>query len=187
MKRIFLAALTINLFSFGSCEGDVQQAHSDSGVQKASVAVKTDAQGHTVEQVNYMERVKRDNEVGSVKHLYIISSYTGDVLEYSTVRGKVTSGGKRLSPTTVNDGYNTTGSNNWVTLSGRNYLTPEVPDEYGMYGSSSPYFYWFDAQGNYHQYYPSGGTFVHISDRPLRIRKANLTFSIDEKKGEKNE
>jgi hypothetical protein len=51
-----------------------------------------------------------------------------------------------------------------------------------MYGSSSQYFYWFDAQGNYQQYYPSGGTYVHISDKPLRIKKANLSVElIDEK------
>lgn len=175
------------MFSFSlfllSCDhSSIQQAESDSGVKKASVAVKTDLNGHTVEQSNYIERVTRDNAAGSIKHLYIISSYTGDVLEYSTVKGKVTSGGKRLSPSSVN-GYVGVASyhTNTVTLNGYNYVTDEVPDEYGMYGSSSPYFYWFDAQGNYHQYYPSGGTFVHISDRPLRIKKANLTFEITEK------
>jgi hypothetical protein len=182
MKKIAILS-TIFAFVLISCDdNNVQQAQSDSGVKKASVAVKTDANGHTVEQVNYMERVKRDNELGSIKHLYIISSYTGDVLEYSTVKGKVTSGGKRLSPTTVTaSAYNTSQNvSNWVTLAGQSFTTSEVPDEYGMYGSSSPYFYWFDAQGNYHQYYPSGGTFVHISDRPLRIKKSNLSVEIIE-------
>jgi fructose-1,6-bisphosphatase len=50
-------------------------------------------------------------------------------------------------------------------------------DEYGMYGESMNYVYWFDAQGNYHQYFPSGGTFLHISDKPLRIKKSSLTFT----------
>lgn len=171
----------LSILFFVSCDYNPQQAISDSGVRKASIAVKTDDKGHTVEQNNYMERVKRDNELGSVKHLYIISSYTGDVLEYSTVKGKVTSGGKRLSPTTVN-GYdgNTNTDYNYVALSNKTFTTDEIPDEYGMYGSSSPYFYWFDAQGNYHQYYPSGGTFVHISDRPLRVNKANLSLQLKE-------
>ena len=159
----------------------IQQAQSDSGVKKASVKVKTDVDGNTVEQKNYMKRVDKDNALGSIKHLYIISSYTGDVLEYSTVEGKVTSGGKRLSPSTVNGGIGSglvSISMNTVTLGGQVYVTDEVPDEYGMYGTSSPYFYWFDAQGNYHQYYPSGGTYVHISDKPLRIRKSNLSVEI---------
>ncbi len=177
MKKLLVFLPIVLLFSCNLPEP--QQAVSDSGVQKASVKVQTDANGHTVEQSNYMERVKRDNETGSLKHLYIISSYSGDVLEYSTVKGKVTSGGKRLSPGTVN-GYNQqlSVSNNYVTLNGNNYITDEVVDEYGMYGSSSPYFYWFDAQGNYHQYYPSGGTFVHISDKPLTIMKANLSVKL---------
>lgn len=177
-KLLFFLSISVLLFS---CTIDTQEAESDSGVKKATIAVKTDINGHTTEQVNYMERVKRDNEVGNVKHLYIISSYTGDVLEYSTVKGKVTSGGKRLSPSSVNNNAaanSTVVSYNYVTIAGYNKITEEVPDEYGMYGSSSPYFYWFDTQGNYHQYYPSGGTFVHISDRPLSIKKANFSVEL---------
>jgi len=114
-----------------------------------------------------------------MKHLYIISSYTGDVMEYSTVKGKVTSGGKRLSPKTVNGGAdNSTITNfNYINIGNRQFTTNEVMDEYGMYGESMNYVYWFDAQGNYHQYFPSGGTFLHISDKPLRIKKSSLTFT----------
>lgn len=178
MKNLFI--LTVSLFMFG-CNWNPQPAVSDSGVHKATIQVQTDQNGNTVEQKNYIERVKRDNDVGAVKHLYVISSYTGDVLEYSTVKGKVTSGGKRLSPNTVN-GSNITGVayQNYIKIAGTQHTTDELPDEYGVYGSSSPYFYWFDAQGNYHQYYPSGGTYVHISDRPLRIRKTNFTFVMEE-------
>jgi hypothetical protein len=178
-----MSLLVLVAVSFTSCDGFTKAATSDSGVKKASVTVQTDAQGHTVEQKNYMERLQRDNSTGSIKHLYIISSYTGDVLEYSTVKGKVTSGGKRLSPQTVSSstGASITGASvNYINLAGTNYATDEVPDEYGMYGSSSQYFYWFDALGSYHQYYPSGGTFVHISDKPLRVRKASMTFSLDD-------
>lgn len=178
MKKLLFLAICIATFT--SCNDNIQQAQSDSGVKKATVQVTTDQNGHTVEQSNYMDRVKRDNELGAVKHLYIISSYTGDVLEYSTVKGKVTSGGKRLSPSSVKGFSQALGyASNTVTLGGSVYMTDEVPDEYGMYGSSSPYFYWFDAQGNYHQYYPSGGTFVHISDKPLRIKKANFSVELN--------
>jgi hypothetical protein len=74
---------------------------SASGILKADVKVQTDPQGHSAEQRNILERLKRDNEPGSVKHLYVISAMTGDVLIYSTVKGKVTSGSKRLTPSTV--------------------------------------------------------------------------------------
>jgi hypothetical protein len=162
-----------------SCEVDQQQT-SDSGVKKASVKIQTDENGTTIEQRNIEERLKRDNQIGSIKHLYIISAYTGDVLQYSTVKGKVTSGGKRLSPKTVNgNGSNGLGSNNFVTLNGKNYTTDEVLDDGGTYGESGNYLFWFDAQGNYQQYYPSGGSYVQISDKPLRIKKTNFSVTID--------
>lgn len=164
------------------CAYEPKQQESDSGVQKASTLVKTDQNGHTAEQVNIMERLKRDNEVGSIKHLYIISAYTGDVLQYSSVKAKVTSGNKRLSPTTVNNGVGASIASvylNTVTLGGVAYATDEVLDDGGAYGNSGTYLFWFDAQGNYHQYYPSGGTYLHISDKPLRVKKANFSVTIE--------
>lgn len=178
--------LKVSLFIFsilciGACgiNMDTQQK-SDSGVVKATTAVQTDANGRTIEQENIIERLKRDNQPGSIKHLYIISSYTGDVLQYSTVKGKVTSGGKRLSPKTVNgDGLNKSTNSNWVTIGTTNYTTDEVLDDGGAYGESGSYLYWFDAQGNYQQYYPAGGTYLHISDKPLRVKKANFSLILE--------
>lgn len=166
---------------FTSCnDWNADQQTSDSGVKKATVSIKTDAQGHTTEQKNIMQKNVKDNEIGAVKHLYVVSCYTGDVMEYSTVVGKVTSGNKRLSPKTVNgDRVSVQGATNWVTINGDNYITDEVIDESGSYGDSGNYLYWFDAQSNYHQYYPSGGTYLHISDKPLRVRKSNMSITLD--------
>ena len=176
MKNLFIA-LFASLLLISCVEQSRNNQTSDSGVTKATVKLKTNANGLTTEQKNIGQKLVEDNETGSVKHLYIISSYTGDVLEYSTVNGKITSGGKRLSPKSV-EGYNQGSyANNMVNINGSDYVTNEVLDDSGAYGESSNYFYWFDAQGNYHQYFPSGGTYVHISNRPLRVKKANFTFS----------
>lgn len=165
---------------FTSCDFEPVKQTSDSGVNKATTKIKTDIDGQTIEQKNIIKRLQKDNEIGAVKHLYIISSYTGDVLEYSTVKGKITSGGKRLSPKTVlGNGYDNAGASNYVAINGRDFTTDEVLDDGGAYGESSNYFYWFDAQDSYHQYFPSGGTYVHISDKPLRVKKANFTFSVE--------
>jgi hypothetical protein len=131
----------ISIFSLGillvSCGLNTQQK-SDSGVTKATTAVQTDANGKTIEQENIIERLRRDNLPGSVKHLYIISSYTGDVLQYSTVKGKVTSGNKRLSPKTVqgDQGALSNAYFNTVTIGGLPYITDEVLDDGGAYGES---------------------------------------------------
>lgn len=180
--RSFASILVLSIITLlTACNTDVQQQESDSGVKKATVKIKTDLNGNTVEQRNLTKRLVRDNEIGSIKHLYVISSFSGSVLEYSTVVGKVTSGNKRLSPKTVNgNGYNTYGATNYVTLNGENYTSDEVLDDGGAYGDSGAYLFWFDAQDNYHQYYPSGGTYLTISDRPLRIHKSDIAVSIEE-------
>lgn len=177
MKKLLFILISGLLLT--SCFESHQQK-SDSGVTKATTKIKTNPDGTTVEQKNIIERLKRDNDIGSIKHLYVISSYTGDVLQYSTVKGKVTSGGKRLSPKTVNgNGSNSIGYSNTVDLNGTTYTTDEVLDDGGAYGDSGNYLFWFDTQGNYHQYYPSGGTYLEICDRPLRVKKTNFSITLN--------
>ena len=176
MKKLLFILISGLLLT--SCV-ESQQQKSDSGVKKATTKIKTNPDGTTVEQKNIIERLKRDNDIGSIKHLYVISSYTGDVLQYSTVKGKVTSGGKRLSPKTVNGNGNSSGYSNTVKLNGTTYTTDEVLDDGGAYGDSGNYLFWFDTQGNYHQYYPSGGTYLEICDRPLRVKKTNFSITLN--------
>lgn len=176
MKKLLFILISGLLLT--SCV-ESQQQKSDSGVKKATTKIKTNPDGTTVEQKNIIERLKRDNDIGSIKHLYVISSYTGDVLQYSTVKGKVTSGGKRLSPKTVNGNGSSIGYSNTVKLNGTTYTTDEVLDDGGAYGDSGNYLFWFDTQGNYHQYYPSGGTYLEICDRPLRVKKTNFSITLN--------
>ena len=182
MKPIRFLALILVL-SMSACNFSPTPTKSDSGVSKASVKVQTDAEGHTIEQKNIMERLKRDNDVASIKHLYVISSFTGDVLQYSTVKGKVTSGNKRISPKTVDGATGLAQGNslnpNYVSIGNKSFVTDEVLDDGGTYGESGNYLFWFDTQGNYHQYYPSGGTYLEICDKPLRVKKTNLSIELN--------
>lgn len=157
------------------------QPTSASSVQRATVKVNVQADGLTVEQGNVAERLKRDNLPGSVKHLYIISAYSGQVLIYSTVKGKVTSSGKRLTPTTV-FGEDNAGSNGGagipITIGGRSHYTGEVLQDDGTYGSSAEYLFWFDQAGVYHQHYVSGGQIVHVSDQPINVKSIVINMEI---------
>lgn len=162
-----------------SVPGD-QQARS--GVRSATAEVQTGTDGLTIEQRNVRDRLKEDNKPGSIKHLYVISAYSGDVLIYSTVRGKVTSSGKRLSPTSVSAGY-TSGGSYWgipVMIAGQQQHTGEVLQDDGTYGGSVEYLFWFDAAGRYHQHYPSGGQIVHVSNEPLAVKKVILNLESKE-------
>src|SRR5271166_4517868 len=123
MKSLVFAAILALAGSQDDC--DSSPPVSASGVSKAAVTVPTGSDGLTTEQRNIADRLKKDNEPGAIKHLYVISAYSGDVLIYSTVRGKVTSGGKRLTPTTVTTySYNGSGYGGFnIPIGGQNKTT----------------------------------------------------------------
>ena len=85
MKKLFklMSVSMIALVLMSSGCGDGKQQKSDSGAIKATTHIKTDAEGHTVEQTNIIERLQRDNQIGEVKHLYVISSYSNPILDLS--------------------------------------------------------------------------------------------------------
>jgi hypothetical protein len=155
---------------------------SPSGVKKAEVAVSTNAEGLTVEQENIKNRLLEDNKIGSIKHLYVISTYSGQVIIYSTVKGKVTSGGKRISPSTVGvtDGGNVSFANRGIPIEigGQTRRTGEVLGDDGAYGQSSDYLFWWDTRGIYHQHYVSGGQIIHVSSEPLAVKQIMINLNV---------
>lgn len=183
MKRslfsvLLLAAVLSVAATDENCSGAVP-AQSSSGLGRASVRVAPGADGFSVEQRNVRDRLLADNKPGSIKHLYVISAYSGQVLIYSTVRGKVSSSGKRLTPETVTAAWSNDGSNYGgfkVPIGNSQVVTTEVLSDDGTYGSSIPYIFWFDAKGAYHQHYVEGGQIVHISDQPLAVKSIVLNM-----------
>lgn len=157
------------------CEGTTAP-QADSGVGKATVQVKTGSDGLTIEQRNVRDRLTADNKPGSIKHLYVLSAYSGQVLIYSTVRGKITSSGKRLSPKTIVVGASGDYRRDGYEFNG--HATSEVLEDDGTYGDSVPYVYWFDAKGVYHQHYIEGGQILHVSDQPLAVKSVVLNMEL---------
>jgi len=186
MKKVLLMfsviAIAIITMSNSGCER--REKTSDTGVKKASAEIKIGSDGLTAEQKNVKKRLEKDNEIGAIKHLYVISAYSGQVIFYSTVDTKVTSSGKRLTPKTVNgNGFNNDGYSNYVNISGRSYTTNELIEDDGTFGSSIEYLYWFDQRGAYHQHYISGGQIIHISDQPLAVKNIVLNLELVGKEG----
>lgn len=177
MKRshsaLSLVAIAVFAVSLAGCKEDSPQ--STSGVQKATVQVAVNPHtGRTVEQDNIAGRLKMDNTPGSIKHLYIIAPESGQVIIYSTVQGKVTSSGKRLSPKTVNN--STRGFN--VQFGNETHYTNEVLQDDGTYGDSAEYIFWFDAQGRYHQHYFTGGQIIHVSDQTIAVKSVVINMEL---------
>ncbi len=149
---IFLILSLFCVTTFSACDiNNVSTPVSASGVTKASVKIQKGADNLTVEQRNVRDRLLKDNEPGAIKHLYLISAVSGDVLLYSTVRGKVTSSNKRLVPCVTADD--------------------------GTYGSSGEYIFWWDSKGIYHQQFlNTSGVIIHVSDQPLAVKKVVINL-----------
>lgn len=167
---IFIFALALLAGIVAGCSY-VQENESASGVKQASVIVSTDSNGNSIEQMNIKERLTRDNKPGSIKFLYLVSPFTGDIILQSTVRGKVTSSGKRLTPTDVIDFNPSIHSSKRIEINGRTFWTSQTPGDDGTYGDSMPYLYWFDQNNVYHQTYV-GSAIIHITDQPITFYKS---------------
>lgn len=181
MKQFALASLVLlALLTLDGCEATSRNGDPEPQVKQVIAKVDVDSSGMTTEQRNVSRRLKEDNKPGAIKYLYIVSPFTGDVIFQSTVKGKVTSSGKRLVPATISDRDGTvTDTPNYgmgVFVDGINHLTNEVRGDDGSYGSSVPYIYWWDAFDHYQQHI-IGMCDVHISDYPLRIKKAIINLS----------
>jgi hypothetical protein len=177
MRKMFMVLVigAISLLFMGDDSCDSAKPVSASGVAKAEVKVPIGSDGLTAEQRNVRDRLVADNKPGAIKHLYVISPYSGQVILYSTVKGKVTSGGKRLTPNTIAAGYG-----QWpgfaVKIGDDSMVTTEVLQDDGTYGSSGEYLYWWDVRGAYHQHYLTGGQIITISDQPLPVKSVTINI-----------
>ena len=180
MKKTYLlllAGFASIVWMGDSCDQNSNPSTAASGVAKHQTKVQTDLSGWTIEQHNVADRLKVDNTPGAIKYLYVISPYSGQVIIYSTVKGKVTSSGKRLNPGTVavGDGNESHRFYGYDTADGKE--TAEVLQDDGTYGASVDYIYWWDVQGRYHQHFFTGGQIIHVSDQPLPVKNVLINVS----------
>ena len=137
-----------------------------SGLTRAFVQVPTGPDGLTVEQRNIARRFEEDNRPGAIKHLYVLSPISGQLILYSTVRGKVTSSGKRAAPATVStDDYRKVWGNPHMWEDGN--CTGERAQDDGTYGSPVESIYWWDVNGVHHEHFLTSEQIILVRSRPL--------------------
>lgn len=186
-RKLSLLPLLILAVFITMAEDDCNapEAQTPGGIKKADVTIPLGGDGLTTEQHNVRERLLQDNKPGAIKHLYIISPYSGQVILYSTVKGKVTSSNKRLTPSVVLSDR-TSSNGTWggfsVNINGNSMYTTEVLGDDGTYGSSGDYLYWWDVRGSYHQHYLTGGQIVTVSDQPLPVKSVTINIEAPSEK-----
>jgi hypothetical protein len=174
--KIKLSALLV-IFLLGACliGGCSDISRTRSGIRTAESNVQVQSSGKTIEQENISRRLELENRPGSIKHLYALSSMSGQCILYSTVKGKVTSSEKRLAPNTTSWVDSSSGFR--LPFGDRYVYTNEVMSDDGTYGKSIDYLFWWDVNDRYFQIYPTGLAII-VSDFPLPIKAITINLSV---------
>ncbi len=157
---IALGALLSIALMGNSCETQpptTQQQQADAARRAANSLTFTD----NAEIDNIKRRLEITSKPGAIGFIILLNQ-AGQPILYEGVVGKVTSGGKRLTPPIKQ----------W-NVSPNNQLGPAPSDE-GTWGSSAEYIYYWNQNGEYRQW---SGTYLY-SDRPLRLRIEPLVVSV---------
>ena len=114
---------------------------------------------------NIQKRLKLTSNPGAIGYITLLNEM-GQPILYTTVKGKVTSSGKRL-----------TGLEEWKFLDAPRafgaYNLVTAPSDEGTYGSSDSYIYFWDTNGQYYQW---SGQYLY-SDQPYRLTQEPLIVS----------
>lgn len=114
---------------------------------------------------NIKRRLELTSDPGLLGYIVLFNG-TGQPIEYTTVKGKVTSGSKRL--TKPQELKQLTSGGNWT------YEVVDAASDEGTYGSSNPYIYFWTTNGVYRQW---SGEYLY-SDQPIRLSVEPLVVSV---------
>lgn len=140
----------------------VQEAEARKSVEAAESLQFSD----NTERDNIIRRRKLTANPGQIGFILLLNQ-AGQPIMYESVRGKITSSGKRLTPP---------GEVNDVDGSGYHRGSKQRPSDEGTYGSSDPYIYYWTTNGEYRQW---NGSYLY-SDKPFRTRVAPLVIATTE-------
>lgn len=117
---------------------------------------------------NIKRRLELTADPGAMGFILLLNE-AGQPIYYASVKGKITSGGKRLTRP-------------WDWSKKCNYADPTclqvttAPSDEGTWGSSSPYIYFWTQSGQYMQW---SGDYLY-SDKPFRLQVEPLVVDIVE-------
>ncbi len=161
ITRIFsIFALAIAFLLAGCTDEDAAKRNVTKAAQAAAESLNfTD----NAEVDNIKNRLKLTSQPGLLGFVVLLNE-SGQPVYYASVKGKITSGSKRLTRTQWLDEFGTT-----------NAITPAPSDE-GTYGSSGEYIFFWTTNGQYMQW---NGKYLY-SDKPIRLTVQPLVVSVDE-------
>lgn len=161
MKRnILIAALAAAALSLSGCAEDEAANNKTKQSERAAAAAASIDFSANAEIDNIKNRLQLTSNPGAIGFVVLLNE-AGQPILYTSVKGKITSSGKRLTPPVKF----------WSTYEAG--LVAEAPSDEGTWGSSDPYIYFWDVNGVYHQW---SGRYLY-SDKPIRLRVEPLVIS----------
>lgn len=157
---ILIAALAIAT-SLTGCLGDTPPATKNQQAAVAQQAANSIAFTENAEIENIKRRLELTSRVGALGYIVLLNE-SGQPIYYAAVKGKVTSGSKRL----------TEPDRTHSTL--EKLVIRAAPSDEGTYGSSGEYVFFWTQSGQYIQW---NGKYFY-SDKPIRLKVEPLVVDV---------
>ncbi len=169
LSRFFLGAIMLGAISMSVAACNVEGASPSSKTteaQKAQRAADSIVYVENAEIDNIKRRLQQTADPGKIGFVVLLNEM-GQPIVYTSVKGKITSSGKRLTPPVQK----------WEVDKGQYFGSEvhEAPSDEGTWGSSSPYIYFWTTTDRYYQW---SGQYLY-SDQPIRLDVTPLVLDID--------
>lgn len=162
MSRFHFLALAAASLSLAACEAGPPTTQQQQAA-RAEAAARSISFTDNAEIGNISRRVRMTANPGQIGYILLLNE-SGTPIVYASVRGKVTSGGRRLTPAHHLD-CNSYGCGQI-----------EQPGDEGTFGSSNPYIYFWTTEDQYYQW---SGQYLY-SDRPFRTTVTPFVVAVRE-------
>ena len=156
--------------TLAACGDPPPPSVKDIQAQEAEKAAQSIDFSANAEIANIKARHELTSTPGMIGYI-ILMNEAGQPVFYGSVKGKITSSGKRLTPPDQNRKYKPV----WNGDSRVSAIGPAPSDE-GTWGSSDPYIYFWTAEGQYMQW---NGAYLY-SNSPIRLNVQPLVVSLGE-------
>lgn len=161
-----MIALALACLSLAACVDPTPPTNPNKNAQavKAAAAAESIQFSENAEIENIKRRLELTSNPGQIGFVLLMNEMGQPVL-YTSVKGKVTSGSKRL---TSPDAFKHVDCGETLCDS-----IVQAPSDEGTYGSSDPYSYFWTVDGQYIQW---NGKYLY-SDKPIRVRIEPLVIN----------
>jgi hypothetical protein len=165
MPKYSMIYMTVLAVALVACV-DEGKANKSSQAAKAKEAANSITFKENAEIDNIKNRLELTSQPGLLGYIVLLNE-SGQPVYYSGVKGKITSGSKRLTEPDRSGAWG----------AGQNNVVRAAPSDEGTYGSSGEYIFFWTTNGQYVQW---NGKYFY-SDKPIRLTVQPLVVNVETK------